>query len=139
MNQDGVSESVTARNTLRVPKAVRYLVSGGTGAVVNIGTLFVCTHLFGVWYLVSATLAFLTAFGVSFVLQRSWTFERSGTERLMRHTVLYFAVAAVNTGINALLVYGLVEYGGVWYITAQILSGIAIAAGSFFVYRKIFV
>lgn len=126
-------------STVRVPKTARYLISGGTGAVVNIGTLFLLTHFGRVWYVASATLAFLTAFLVSFTLQRTWTFERRGTDQLARHTSLYFIVAVINTGINAIIVYGLVEYLGVWYILAQVLSGIVIAIASFFVYRRIFV
>lgn len=132
-------EESVAIDTPRIPRLVRYFISGGTGAVVNIGTLFLLTHFGGVWYVTSATLAFLTAFLVSFTLQRTWTFELRGTGQLARHTSLYFIVALFNTALNALFVYGLVEYLGVWYLLAQLISGIILAIGSFFLYRKIFV
>ncbi len=122
----------------RVPKTVRYVISGGTAAFINIGTLFVLTHFFGVWYLTSSIIAFLIALQVSFALQRLWTFEVRSTEGLMRHSTLYFIVAVINTLINTGIVFVLVEYVSMWYVAAQIIAGLAIAMTSFFIYRRIF-
>ncbi len=123
----------------RVPKTVRYVISGGTGAVVNIGTLFVLTHFFGVWYLTSSIIAFLIALQVSFVLQRLWTFEVLNIKGLAHHSMLYFTVAVMNTLINTATVFILVEYANVWYVAAQVIAAASIACYSFFMYRRIFV
>jgi len=118
---------------------VRYVVSGGSGAIVNIGSLFILTHFFGVWYLISSIIAFLASFVVSFTLQRAWTFDIRTTDGLARHTSLYFVVAVGNTFLNTVLVFGFVEYLYLWYVAAQVVAGAIIALMSFFLYRKIFV
>lgn len=133
--EENTVEAVPAR----VPQVVRYILSGGSGAVVNIATLFVLTHFFGVWYLASSVIAFVTSFFVSFSLQRMWTFNQRTIDGLARHTSLYLFVTVGNTFLNTALVFTLVEYMSVWYIAAQIIAGIVIASISFFVYRKIFV
>jgi putative flippase GtrA len=134
-----MEEGVPPALLVRVPQTVRYVISGGTGAVVNIGTLFVLTHFLGVWYLLSSAIAFLAAFLVSFTLQRTWTFEHRTVDGLARHTSLYFIVAVANTFLNTAFVFGFVEYLHIWYIVAQVVSGVLIAIVSFFVYKKIFV
>ena len=134
-----MEESIVRFPFHTVPKVMRYVISGGSAAVLNIGTLFVLTHFFGVWYLASSVVAFLVGFVVSFVLQRTWTFDHRTTEGLARHTLLYFIVTVSNTLLNTMVVFGLVEYMRVWYVAAQIIAGAFIALTSFFIYRKIFV
>jgi len=123
----------------RVPKPIRYIISGGSGAVVNLGTLYALTHIVGVWYLTASVIAFILSFVVSFTLQRIWTFDIRTRDGIARHGVLYLFVALGNLLFNTAFVYLLVEYLQVWYLLAQLLSGMLIALVSFFVYRKIFV
>jgi putative flippase GtrA len=52
-----------------------------------------------------------------------------------RQAVIYGLVAIVNTGINVLLVYLLVEYGGLHYLLGQFFSSGFIAFESYFVYQ----
>lgn len=123
--------------TIILPKTARYIIAGGTGAAINIGTLFVLTHFLGVWYLVSSVTAFLVAFFVSFYLQRTWTFQSGGVENRRRHIALYFLVTVFNLGVNTLIVYLSVEYFHLWYVAAQILAGAIVAVFSFFVYQHL--
>src|SRR3989344_279145 len=61
-------------------QAIRYIISGGTGAVVNLATLFVLVHFFQVWYLLSVIMAFVVAFFVSFSMQKFFTFNDDSLE-----------------------------------------------------------
>lgn len=122
----------------RFYRPFKYLVSGGTAAVVNIGTMFVLTHLLSVWYLLASVLGFVLSFVVSFVLQRHWTFEVEGRDGITTHMAQYFAIALANLAINTGIVYGLVEWCGVWSVGAQLVAGVVVSFESFFVYRYIF-
>ena len=123
--------------TVALPKAVRYIISGGTGAVVNIGTLFVLTHFLGVWYLASSVIAFIVSCFVSFYLQRTWTFEQNLPGTVTRHMSLYLAVALFNLALNTAIVYVCVEYIGLWYVLAQIVASVIVAVSSFFIYQHL--
>lgn len=115
----------------------RYLVAGGVGASTNIGLLFLCTDIFKIWYLYSSVIAFSVAVFVSFVLQKFWTFGDRQIEKVHNQFVLYLIGALVGLGINATLMYIFVEYFGIWYIAAQIITGVFIAILNFLIYRFI--
>lgn len=118
-------------------RLVRYLISGGTGAAVDFGLLFALTDWLGLWYLASAVIAFVVAFGVSFVLQKLWTFRDRATDRVKRQLAFYLAVALANLVLNTALVFVFVEYAGLYYLFAQFLAAGLIAVSSFFIYRRL--
>jgi putative flippase GtrA len=113
----------------------RYLVSGSSAAVVDLGLLYGLTEWASLHYLASATIAFVAAFFVSFFLQKFWTFQDHSVERVHAQVALYFVIAVANLGLNTLLMYLFVEYLHLWYLAAQILAGSAIACESFFISR----
>lgn len=122
-----------------LPITVRYLIAGGTSTAIDLVILYILTEFFGWWYLASATVAFVVAVVVSFVLQKFYTFNNSDISQktVAAQSTLYLALQITNIGINTMLMYALVEWAGVWYFFAQIIAAAAIAVESFFVYRFI--
>ncbi|MDO8590606.1 MAG: GtrA family protein [bacterium] len=118
-------------------KIVKYLISGGTAAMVNLVLLYILTDLFGVWYLTSGVIAFSAGFIVSFVFQKFWTFSDHRREVMHIQAGAYLVVGIVNLGLNTLFIYLLVTYAGFHYLWAQIVSGVVIACQSFFVYKHL--
>ena len=117
-------------------KIIRYIISGGTAAVVDIGLLYVFTDIMGVWYLLSAVLAFIVAFIVSFSLQKYWTFRDHSMERVGKQGSVYFMVAVANLIVNTLLVYIFTDWFDLYHIFSQILAAGLIAINSFFIYQR---
>lgn len=115
---------------------VKYLISGGTAAAVNIGLLYVFTDIFGIWYITSAVMSFVAAFFVSFIFQKFWTFEDRSTDNMHGQAAVYLVVTTTNLCLNTALIYGFVEFIHIHYLFAQIIAGGIIACESFFVYRK---
>lgn len=117
-------------------RVLKYLISGGTAAAVNLLLLYFFTSILGIWYVISAVLAFSLAFIVSFVFQKFWTFEDHSTDGVHVQAASYLLVALVNLCLNTLLIYFFVEFFGIHYLVAQIIASISIACESFFVYRR---
>ncbi len=116
-------------------KILRYLFSGSIAFGVNFFFLYALTEWVGLYYLVSAVMAFLVAVVVSFILQKFWTFQNNSKANLHRQATVYITIAIVNTSFNTLLVYTLVEYVGLHYLLGQFFSSGLIAFESFFVYQ----
>src|SRR3989344_9424162 len=114
---------------------VKYVISGGTSALVELSLLYVLTEYFNVWYMVSFLLALIIAFVVSFLMQKFWTFENSTTQELHKQASLYFVVTLTHAGLNISALYIVVEYFGMWYILAQIFIGGILALSSFIIYK----
>ena len=119
----------------RYARVCRFIVSGGTAAVVDLGLLYLFTDGFGWHYLVSAVLAFLASFFVSFFLQKFWTFQDNSTDRVQAQLSISFGVGTVNLLLNTALMYFFVDLLSVWYFAAQIIVGIILAFESFFISR----
>lgn len=126
---------IAAPYARRYARVLRYLVAGGTAAFVDLGILYLLTDWFGMHYLLSATLAFVIAFCVSFFLQKFWTFGDETRDRMHAQATVYFVIAVANVFANLGLMYLLVDVFGIWYMLAQIFVGAAIACYSFLIYR----
>ncbi len=116
-------------------RIIRFVISGGTATSVNLGILFVLTHFFGIWYLLSSIVAFGVAFFVSFTMQKLWTFEDTSKDRLHSQAFVYLTVILVALAVNTTLIYTLVEYGHLHYLLAQFISGVFIAFMNYFSYK----
>lgn len=123
---------------LKYKQIIKYLIAGSTAALVDLSLLYFFTSLLGVWYLVSACLAFTLAFFVSFSLQKFWTFRDIDKEVMYKQMKIYLAVALANLALNAALMYIFVDGFKVWYMFAQFIASGLIACESYLVY-KIFI
>ena len=117
---------------------VKYVISGGTATIVNLGLIFVFTDFFQMWYVLSAALAYAGAFVISFTLQKFWTFQNTSVEKIHSQFAVYVGLGIFNMVLNAGLIYLIVESTGIHYLLAQIGIGIFIACWSFFFYRVLF-
>lgn len=116
-------------------RVIRFVISGGTAAVVDLSLLYLFTDWFGFHYLISAMLAFIAAFGVSFTLQKFWTFQDDSVHKIHSQMTVSFIVALANLVLNTFLMYFFVDYLSLWYIAAQIITGVFLAFESFFIFR----
>jgi putative flippase GtrA len=106
-------------------KIIKFVVSGVTAVSADLLFLSFFTEIIGIYYLVSAIMAFFIAFFVSFFMQKFWTFEDNNTERIHRQMIFYFIIAAINLTLNTSGIYWLVEHMRIHYIFSQIfVSGI---------------
>lgn len=117
-------------------KIIRFIISGGLATVVNLGALFTLTHFFHFWYLISAIIAFLFAFFVSFSLQKFWTFRDHSREGMHKQAGRFFVIVLLGLFINTSIIYVLVEFLHLHYLIAQFLSGIVIAFFNYMMYQK---
>ncbi len=118
---------------------IKYIISGGTAALTNLTVLYVFTDLLGVWYLISAVIAFFVSLGVSFSLQKLWTFQDNSWQGVQRQFSFYFLVILGDLIFNEVALYLLVEKAGLYYIFAQIIIEAIIAPTNFLFYKfKVF-
>lgn len=114
-------------------KLFRYIVSGGSAAVVDLFALHIFVRYLNMWYVLAAILAFLIAFGVSFTLQKFWTFKDI-SKKVTSQATIYFIVSSINLGINTLLMYIFVDYAHIHYLLSQIIASGILAISSYFIY-----
>ncbi len=119
----------------RLFRFLRYLISGGTAAATNFTTFFLLVHFGHVYYLYASVIAFVVSVGVSFAMQKFWTFQDRPTHDMHAQFARYLVVILLNLLLNTTLVYLFVEYGGVWYLFSQMLATAVIAITGYVGYR----
>lgn len=114
---------------------LRYLVAGATSTSVNIGLLYILTDIFGIWYLYSSLFSFIVAVGLSFILQKFWTFNDGEIKKVHHQLISFLSVALLGIFINTIFMYIFVDIFDIWYILAQIITGGFIMILNFLMYK----
>lgn len=86
-------------------------------------------------YLVSAILAFIIAFGVSFTLHKYWTFK-SHEQDTHKQAILYLGTSLFGLFLNTLLMYVFVDMFHIGVMVSQFFVGGIVAFSSFFISRN---
>ena len=119
-------------------KLVRFFISGAAAVGTNLGCLYLFTEYLEWWYLFSSVLAFTIGTTLGFGLQKYWAFQDGRSEVLGVQASYYTLLQVWDIGLNAALLYTLVEYAGWWYFFAQAVVSALIAIQNFCVYYLIF-
>jgi len=85
--------------------------------------LFILHGILKFHLIISATISFASAFVVSFIFHKFWTFRNEDKSKIPIQAATYFSVALVNLALNAKFVFFLVRRLGVFYLYAQMISG----------------
>ena len=117
-------------------RIVRYIISGGTSAAVNLSLLYLFTSVFHMWYIYSAIIATSVALIVSFTLQKLWTFQNFSTDRVHVQFPMHATLALFNIVLNAAFLFAFVEWLHLWYLAAQVLVSMLLACVNYTIYKK---
>ncbi|GII26358.1 hypothetical protein Pme01_59550 [Planosporangium mesophilum] len=112
--------------------AFRFLVSGGAGAAVDGGMLFLLHGKLHVWLPLATFLSVATSYGVNFSLNRFWSFN--SVARVGGQMARYLILAAGNWIFNVAMVTGLAALG-LHYLVAKLITLAVAGALNYVGYR----
>jgi putative flippase GtrA len=98
----------------------RYLVAGGTAALVHFAVLIMLVELADVDATIASMIGFCLAVIVNYTLQYHWTFEMS--EPHGRILTKYIVITFTMLGVNTIIFWVLYEQVGVLYLVAQFIA-----------------
>jgi len=114
----------------------RYAFVGGFSAVVDIGTLFLCTSALHIHYLISLAIAFILGTIVNYLLSILWVFSSSKNKKL--EFTLFTLIGLGGLCINEFIVWLLVEHVHLHYLIAKLFSVSIVVIWSFTLRRLLF-
>lgn len=115
---------------------VRYVISGGTSAMINLGTLSFLYYIKHIYYIYAAIIAFIVSFLVSLVLQKFWTFEDRSRDNLSMQVGKYLMTSLLGLSLNTFILYVLVDHLHLYVYAGQIIAGGLVACVTFFISRR---
>jgi putative flippase GtrA len=110
---------------------VRYIIGGGTSAVVNLASLYLFNFVFGIYYLTASVLAFVFGFMTSLTMHKYWTFREHSEGKLHKQGALYLVTSLIGLGLNTMILYVCVEWIHLHVLAGQIVAGMLVAFCTF--------
>lgn len=113
-------------------KFFRYLCSGSSAALADIGSYFVMLHS-DVWYIAASVISGIIGFTTAFLLHKYVVYRKH--DAFLEHLGRFSVVYAVNISVITLFLYVLVNTGGMDPGLAKFVAVAPAALWNFFVYK----
>jgi putative flippase GtrA len=110
---------------------LRYAVVGGMAFAVDAGLLWTLTALAGFHYLLSAAISFTGGLVVNYLLSRFWVFNRRTLSSTTLEFTIFTLIGIVGLGLNQLLMWGLTEKLGLYYLLSKCFAAGCVLLWSF--------
>ena len=114
----------------------RYIFVGGAAFIVDFVSLFIFTDVFGVYYLISAAIAFTLGLIANYTLSINWVFNKRTLDNKLSEFTIFAVIGIVGIFLNALIIYLFTEYVGLFYLVSKIIAAALILFWNFFA-RKV--
>jgi putative flippase GtrA len=114
---------------------IKFVVAGCLAGGTDLVLLFIFHGLGQIDIVWSTSLAFILSFLISFSLQKFWTFRNYGPGQTWRQLLLYILNSFLGLYLNGLGMHLLVNEYLIWYLLAQIIVNLILAAWNFVIYK----
>ena len=114
----------------------RYIFVGGVAFLVDFASLYVFTDYIGIFYLISAAIAFILGLITNYILSINWVFNRRSLDNKTIEFSVFAFIGIVGLGLNELLIWFFTAEVGFFYLLSKIVAAIIILFRNFFA-RKV--
>lgn len=110
----------------------RYIFVGGIAFIVDFGSLFIFTDIFGLYYLISAAIAFILGLITNYILSINWVFNRRTLNNRTYEFGLFTIIGIIGLALNEFFIWFLTAEIGLYYLISKIITAIIILFWNFF-------
>lgn len=118
------------RNRPLLKEYVKFCLVGLTNLAIDLIIYWFFTRIVGLYYIVAAILSFVVAVSWSFYINRKWTFRHSGVN-LRAQYVKFFIANGIAINIQLVLLYLLVDIGGIFDLFAKLITTVIVSVINF--------
>lgn len=121
---------------VKFEKFIKYNMSSVVATLIDLFALWAFTELLGIYYLISAVLAFSIGTVTNYSLNRYWNFK--STKKSFLRGLTSFAIIGLSSLIlTTILLYVFVEFFGIHYLVGKILTTLLAVIWNFKLVSKI--
>lgn len=120
----------------KIGEPMRYLLIGGTCAILDLLFLYLIVNFLNVWYLIATTISFTIVSFLGYFGQKYFTF-RNFEKKHKKQLTIFFVVVGIGLLINVGFMFVFVSILGIWYIAANIITKFIVLVWNFLANKKI--
>ncbi|MEW8692484.1 MAG: GtrA family protein [Candidatus Thiodiazotropha endolucinida] len=109
----------------------KYLIASGVALVIDVGSLFLLTDIFGFHYLTSATLSFSLGILSIYLFSISWVFSKRRFSEKKIELFLFILIGIVGLLINAFGMYLFTSVIGIYYLYSKAFTTLVVFSWNF--------
>ncbi len=110
----------------------RYIFVGGAAFIVDFTSLFILTDFFGIYYLISAAIAFILGLFVNYFLSVKWVFNKRKIENRTFEFGIFAVIGIIGLGLNEVIIWFFTEDLQIYYLLSKIIAAVIILFWNFF-------
>ena len=122
----------TGRASGTLTQLVRYAFVGGLAFIVDYGSLWLLTEVFGLHYLLSAGIAFVLGLTCNYLLSTAWVFSGRTLENRWAEFAVFALIGVVGLGLNELIMWIGTDKLHLHYMLSKIISTAIVFFWNFF-------
>lgn len=115
---------------------IRYGFVGGIAFLADFGMLYILTDKVGLYYLLSATIAFMCGLLVNYALSIKWVFNQRRMSSRRVEFLVFTIIGIIGVCINNLIIWLGVEFIGIHYLWSKIIAAAVVLLWNFIVRRQ---
>lgn len=101
---------------------LKYTIVGGICTVLDFFLLYALTHFFGINYLLSSVISFMSGTLFNYFLCIGWIFDIRVIKKRHQEFLYYILITGIGLVINTLIIWLLTEYLGVYFMISKIVA-----------------
>jgi putative flippase GtrA len=103
-------------------QAAKYVVVGGFCTILDFSLLFFITHFFGINYLISSIISFMSGTILNYFLCTLWIFKIRVVQRRVHEFIYYLLITGIGLVFNTSLIWIFTEFVGLYYLLSKIVA-----------------
>jgi putative flippase GtrA len=111
---------------------LRYIFVGGVAFLVDFGSLYLLTDFLGVYYLISAAIAFILGLITNYLLSISWVFNKHKFDSKSFEFGVFAVIGIIGLILNEVFIWFFTAELNFYYLISKILAAIIILFWNFF-------
>lgn len=134
--RNNLAETLFKQSTNRISiQFFRYILVGGTAFIVDFGSLYLLTNYLGIFYLLSAAIAFTLGLIANYILSVKWVFNKHTLDNKFYEFGAFALVGIVGLGINEVIIWYFTSNLQFFYMFSKIVSAVVVLFWNFFARR----
>lgn len=100
----------------------RYVVGGGVAFVVDFALLYLLTEFVRLYYLFSASIAFMAGMALNYALSVIWVFNHRSVNNRMHEFAIFAVIGILGLAFNSGLMWFFTELAGFHYLGSKMVA-----------------